>query len=142
MLHRLFQNDFFDATRRKIAMICFALSFVAMPAAQLVRDMNVGKDVHTMSRELRKLLDMRARAASSQNWRESLCLSYHLNLKYYGIPRPGITERDLQSELRRNSIDYFFVWDEGRNYSRYLSDYEEVTRGKVPGLHLYYLGYD
>jgi len=142
LLHRLFANEFFNTTRRRIAMMFFVLSFVAIPLAQLLRDMNVGKRIYTLNRRLEKWCNISGRVASNENWRESLCLAYHMNLRYYGMPRPGISEVDLERELRRNTIDYFFVWDEGRDYSRFLSDYEEVTRGKAPGLRVYYLGYD
>ncbi len=141
LLHRLFGNDFFDATRRKIAMFFFVLSFVAIPLAQLVRDLNVGKNIYHLSRRLESLSDIRGNAASNDRWRESLCLAYHMNFRYYGIPRPGIAENDLQSELRRNHIDYFLVWDEGGETPRFVSGCEEVTRGNVSGLRVYYLGY-
>ena len=142
LVHTLFGSVFFNATRRTIAMSFFVLSFVAIPLAQLVRDMNVGKRIYTLNKRLEKWCNISGRVASNENWRESLCLSYHMKLKYYGVSRPGISEADLERELRRNTIDYFFVWDEGRDYSRFLSDYEEVAQGKAPGLHVYYLGYD
>ncbi len=139
LLYRLFHYDFFSPTRRRVATIVLALSFVAVPLAQLLRDMNVGKWLYRLSGRLEELSNIRGNVASNDNWRESLCLAYHMNVKYYGVARPGISEEDLQSELKRNNIDYFFVWDKGGDDIRFLSDCEEVTRGKVRGLRVFCL---
>ena len=140
LLYRLFKNDFFNPTRRTVALSLFLLSFVAVPVAQLVRDMNVGKDVYDMSRKVQKIGDLDGRFASDSDWRKSVYLAYHLNVPYYGIPRPGTSQIDFQNELKKNDIDYLLVWNDEKAPLRFLSTYEEVTGGKVPGLRIYHLG--
>ncbi len=142
LLHRLLKSDFFDPLRTKIAIGVFVLSFIAIPLAQLIRDMNVGKDLYLISRTLDEHCEIKGRVASNMNWSETLKVSYHLNLRYYGVPKPGAGEKELEAELRKHGIEFFFVWDEEGEEISFLSEHEEVTGGKVAGLRVYRMGSD
>jgi len=140
LLDKLFSSDFFTQARRKITICFFVVSFVGAPTAQLLRDINVGKDIYELNRRLQETCMIKGNVASYNNWRESLYLSFHLNVRYYGVPKPGIADPDLEMELKRNDIDYFLVWDRAWEDIGFLSDYQEVTEGTLRGLHVYYMG--
>ena len=60
--------------------------------------------------------------------------SYYLNARYYGVPKPGIDGLQLEGELEKFDIDYYFVWDESDRNVPIVQTYREVTRGEIPGL--------
>ncbi|HEY6120008.1 MAG TPA: hypothetical protein VIV66_08625 [Pyrinomonadaceae bacterium] len=52
-----------------------------------------------------------AKIASNTNYEGSVIIAYYLKSKYYGTPKPRMPEDDLVEELKRNGINYYFVWD-------------------------------
>ncbi len=141
ILSRLFQNDFFNNIRTKIALMFFILSFIAMPFKRLVQDINTGKDMYNLTKILRGYNIQDSNIASNTNWNTALYLSYYLNCKYFGIPKKNISDENLETELKKNKIDYYFVWDKSVYCSsKFLdSNYKEITKGELPGLEIYSL---
>ena len=137
VLSRLFENKFFTKTRRVVLLIIFFLSF-AVPASQVLGDYsNRGKGLYGLSEALKSPIEQGRKIASNTNWPATFFLSYHLGCKYYGIPKGNITRAELNSELEKYGIDYFFVWGGTAGDFRFLSNYEEITGGRVPGLQIY-----
>ena len=109
-IDRLFRNDFFNDTRKKIVLIFFALTFIAMPLNQLIKDINAGKEIYDFSKALKEKYSVSGNVASNYEWGKTLYLSYHLGAKYYGQARKNISMGDLKRELKKYDIDYYFVW--------------------------------
>jgi hypothetical protein len=139
LLSILFQKEFFNNLRRKIALIFFALFFVAMPLEELILNINAGKDTYSLSRILKNQYNIQGNIASNKKWDRSLLLSYYLNCKYYGEADNDTTGKDLQVELSGNNIDYYLVWDGSKDGSQTLSNYLEITSGEISGLRIYSL---
>lgn len=62
-------------------------------------------------------------------------LTYYINGKYYGITKKTNSKKELQEELENKNIEYYFVWDKIENLN--LSDYHEITNGKIEKLKIY-----
>ncbi len=141
-LHVLFQNDFFNNTRRKLALMLFILSFITAPSFKLVKRINEGKDIYVLSKKLKSHYNIQGNIASNGNRTNSGYLSYHLNTRYHGQTGNNIDDKDLQIELKEHDIDYFLVWDEpegSKDDIELLSNYKEITGGKIEGLKIYSL---
>ncbi|HHT9118147.1 MAG TPA: ArnT family glycosyltransferase [Candidatus Hypogeohydataceae bacterium YC38] len=168
ILNALLNHSFFNGTRKRIALMFFALSFVIFPIRSLRGYKDTGKDIYNLSQTLKREYGIHGNIASNVCWLNTLHLVFHLNSKYYGIPRrnvTGIDLTDLEDELKRNDIDYYFVWNNDTDYhfvrykekistapeaiypfrrerhdgSQFLSNYREETSGKIPGLRIYNL---
>lgn len=137
VLGRLFQNKFFTKTRRMVLLVAFFLSF-AVPALQdLKAYANRGKGIYDLSQVLKSRIGKGHKIASNTNWPSVLYLSYHLEGKYYGVPKGNISGAELNSELEKYGIEYFFVWGGAAGDYRFLSNYEEISGGRIPGLQIY-----
>jgi hypothetical protein len=73
--------------------------------------------------------------ASNSEWMDTLTVSYYLNGKYYGMPRETNSSTDLQQELEDYKIDFYIVYNDTADLN--LSDYHEITNGKIVGLKIY-----
>lgn len=49
-----------------------------------------------------------------------------------------MSDEDLQKELKKYDIDYYFFWGDA-NTPQFLSRYRELTHGEIPGLKIYSL---
>ncbi|MDP3732370.1 MAG: hypothetical protein Q8R31_05020 [Candidatus Omnitrophota bacterium] len=140
ILSVLFRNVFFNNVRKKIVLMFLILSFIAIPIKCLIKGINTGKDIYNLSKILERHNMRGSNIASNNNWPQSLYLSYYLNSKYYGIPRKNISDENLESELKKNNIDYYLIWDESSCNSIFLhNNYKEVTKKEIPGLKIYSL---
>jgi hypothetical protein len=137
VLCRLFQNKFFTKTRRMVLLVAFFLSF-AVPASQdLKAYANRSKGIYDLGQVLKSRIGKGHKIASNTNWPSVLYLSYHLEGKYYGVPKRNISGAELNSELEKYGIEYFFVWGGAAGDYRFLSNYEEISGGRIPGLQIY-----
>ncbi len=136
MFNRMFRKDFLNRARKSIILALFVLFSVQMPLQYLCRHTNRGKEIYELSTTLSNY-EIQGRIASNRR-RYTLYLSYYLNANYYGEARKNISEEELQDELMKHDIDYYFQWGEYNNFE-FLSDYKEVTGGEIPDLRIYSL---
>ncbi len=139
LLFRLFQDRFFTKTRKLVLLAVFFLSFT-IPASQVLRDYAYrGKGVYDMSRVLKSYIAPNRKVASDTNWGISLFLSYHLGVRYYGIQEENISKMELKQQLEKYAIDYYLVWRDVASDFSFLSNYREITGGRIPWLRIYAL---
>jgi hypothetical protein len=138
VLCQLFTSDFFTRGRRIVLLIIFFVSF-AMPARRELKSYaNRGSWVYDLSQALKVLIAADSRIAANTNWPGTLFVSYHLGCRYYGIPEKDASTQKLKGDLERYDVDYYFVWG-GSADMRFLSDYREITGGRIRGLRVYHL---
>ncbi len=137
VLFRLFQNKFFTKMRRMVLLAVFFLSFV-VPASQVLRSYaNRGKWIYDLSRVLKDGVTPNCKIASNTNWASSLFLSYHLGVRYYGVQEKNISEIELKRQLEKYAIDYYLVWSGAASDFSFLSNYQDITGGRIPWLKIY-----
>lgn len=104
--------------------------------------------MYILGTELNNRYDIRGNFASNRqkkyvsihdSWHKTFRLSYWLGSRYYGQERDGISEKNLEGELKQNDIDYYFFWGKTDVIPEFLSSYREVTNGEIPGLKIYSL---
>lgn len=137
VLGRLFGNKFFTKTRRVVLLIIFFLSFAVPALKELEAYANRGKGIYSLSEVLKSRIGQGQKIASNTNWPSTLYLAYHLNCKYYGVPKENVTRAGLNSDLGKYGIDYFFAWGGTTGDYNFLTNYEEMTGGGIPGLQIY-----
>lgn len=137
VLGRLFENKFFTRARRAAILIILFLSFAVPASQELKAYANRGKRVYELSGVLKTRIGLGCNIASNTNWPGTLYLAYHLGCKYYGVPKRNISQTGLKSELGKYGIDYYFAWGGVAGDFRFLSNYQEITGGRVPGLRIY-----
>ena len=120
---------------RNIALILLLISFILVPTYELVTYPNTDTSDYTLSKILRNEYGIQGNIASNNHWENTLGVSYYLNSKYYGLPKNINNSDELQKELEASNIDYYFVWGDTGN--AHLSDYNEITNGKIHGLNIY-----
>ena len=139
VLSRLFESDFFTKTRRAALLIIFFLSF-AVPASHGLRDYaHRGKWVYNLGQALKNAIPAKSKIASNSNWAGLLFLSYHLDCKYYGAQEKNIGKIELKRQLEKYGIDYYLFWGGTASDLSFLSDYQEITGGRILGLGIYSL---
>ena len=80
------------------------------------------------------------RFASSGYWNESMIIAALDHLQYYGQVRPEWSGPQLEAELKKHGLRYFFLWRHNDSKFDFLKDkYIELTNGEVPGLEIYLL---
>jgi 4-amino-4-deoxy-L-arabinose transferase-like glycosyltransferase len=121
-------------TLRNILLIILVCSFIFHPIQKVIICSNENNPLFDLSKELKYDYNITGNIASNQ-WGETLIISYYLNAKYYGGTRETNSSIDLQKQLEENNIDYYFVWDNAKIPD--LSNYKEITNGKIKGLMIY-----
>jgi hypothetical protein len=151
VLNVIFQNDFFNKKlRSNILIAIFALSFIISPLksyAQAGKN-NINKEMYSLSSYLKNHYNIQGNIASNReweniaihdSWHKTFRLSYWLNSKYYGQTEAVISDDDLEIELEKFGIDYYFVWGESQSIPQFLSKYRELTNNSYPDLKIYSL---
>ena len=137
VLGRLFRNSFFTKTRRAALLVIFFLA-VTVPAAQDLREYtNRGKWIHNLSLALKDGIKPDSKIVSNTSWPGSLYLAYHLDCRYYGAEKKNITRAELKRDLEKYGIDYYLVWGGVPIDYSFLTNYREITSGRIPGLKIY-----
>ena len=90
-----------------------------------------------MGKALKSRIEPNCKIASNTSWAGSLYLTYHLDCKYYGAQKKNISKIELKRQLEKYGIDYYLVWGGAGGDLRFLSNYEEITGGRIPGLRIY-----
>lgn len=136
----LFEYRFFTKAKvvKAVVLFIFFASFVFGGVRTLKSYSGRGGWVHDLAGVLKQRILPQDRIASNTNWAGTLFLSYHLNCKYYGMPKQQAAVAELKKDLEKYRIDYYFVWgDSGEVH--WLSAYPEITGGRMPGLRIYSL---
>lgn len=137
LLKIFFKMGILDLKFRKVLLILLVFSFMVVPTIGLVQNVNAGGVDYELSKILKSEFGINGNIASNQEWEGNSHLAYFLNSTYYGVTKNTTNYQDLQDELERNNIDYYLVWDKTDNLQ--LSDYREITAGKINGLRIYSL---
>jgi hypothetical protein len=137
VLCRLFESKFFTKTRRAALLVIFFLSFAVPALKELEAYANRGKGIYSLSEVLKSRIGQGRKIASNTNWPSTLYLTYYLGCKYYGVPKENVTNAELNSNLGKYGIDYFFAWGGTAGDYNFLTNYEEMTGGGIPGLQIY-----
>lgn len=140
LLNKLFKSNFFS-NRKNILLLTkiiilpiFMISFVMMPISFLHENVNADADVYNLSNTLETQYNIHGNIASDDNERKMLYISYYLGTKYLGqTKKENITE--LQKDLSKNNINFYFVWNNSNNYP----SNNEITGGKIKGLKIYHM---
>ncbi|MBI4681635.1 MAG: hypothetical protein HY757_00795 [Nitrospirae bacterium] len=150
-LHELFQREFFKKNILKnILTVFFMLSFIIIPVKSSIEigKNNLNREMHSLGAELNRRYDIRGNLASNRqkvhasihdSWHQTFRLAYWLKSRYYGQARENISDEDLENELKRYNIDYYFFWGEADSAPQFLSQYKELTGGEIQGLKIYSL---
>jgi len=147
VLNVLFQNKFFKYTTRKnILIVFFVISFIFTPVRFIMQTSNgsIDKFMHDISVDLQQYnisgnIASNRYSFSHDAWHETFRLAYWLNCRYYGQSREGISDEDLEKELDKYNIDYYFVWGEEPHLPEFLIAAPEVTGNNIPGLKVYFM---
>ena len=81
----------------------------------IVIHVNEDRDIYMTSKQLQTAYHLKGNLASNDDggdgWDLTLFYTYFLDSKYYGAAQVNITNEELQRELGKYHIDYYFVWD-------------------------------
>ena len=80
--------------------------------------------------------------ASNDKWQKSLYVSFYLGSKYYGQVKSNANDLELKNELESNNINYYLVWGDSKSNSELLSQYPEITGGKMKDIKVYIIKED
>ncbi|MCK4629661.1 MAG: hypothetical protein KAT56_11705, partial [Sedimentisphaerales bacterium] len=89
------------------------------------------REIYRTSHKIRPYIQPGDAIASNKQYRESYILAYHLDGRFYGIPRENCPKRELESELNKYHIRHFLVWDEATEIKLPLSNYRKI---KIKGV--------
>ncbi len=123
--------------KRKAGMLLWAIlaiSFLILPVKALYMNLGADKVFYDFSNELKRY-NISGRVASNREWRRSLYLSFYNNWRYFG-ERGELSEAEIEDELKKKKIDYYFAWGMDGDY---LDNYTEITGGRYYGLRIYRL---
>lgn len=115
-------------------LVLFALSFILMPVNALYTNLNTGKDIYTLSNTLKTQYGIHGNIATNDRLIDTQYLSFYLNTTSFGQSKQNSTDEELQLQLEKYDIDYFFLWG---NSTSYLIGYSEITGGKIEDLKIY-----
>jgi hypothetical protein len=148
VLTSLFRRKYFEQNlRRYILIIFFVISFIFAPAKFVLQAGrgSMDSEMHDVSADLQQY-NIKGNIASNREhipvhdaWHKTFRLAYWLGSRYYGQAKEGISDSELETELKRFNIDYYFFWGGGDPVPRFLSSYPEITENKIPGLKIYSL---
>jgi len=138
---KIVQDLFYSSRNEKIKkiMICFAaFSFALAPVYKLISRIDTGKE-YGVAHERLEGSGIGGRIASSAKWSESLVLAFYAGGQYYGIPKPGIGQDELASQLAEYGVDYYIFWHDSGVLPDFLKNKEDVSGGKNPNMSVYLL---
>ena len=140
LINKLFKTDLFTKEklaniRKTVLLLVFAFSFVMMPVSYLVENVHTGEDSYTLSKTLMDQYGVHGNVATNDRLNDLNYMVYYMNITLYGQAQKNISSTELQNDLDRYGIDYYFVW--GSNQSINLTGYNDVTNGKIKDLKIY-----
>lgn len=117
-----------------VVLIIFAASFVFMPINFLSTNLNTGEDIYSLSNILKSDYGVNGNIATNDRLIDTQYLSFYLNTSFFGQSRKGIPDQELEGQLVKYGINYYFVWGSS---SPYLTGYTEITGVNIRGLKIY-----
>ncbi len=148
VLNILFQKEFFNHfVRKSILLLFLTVSFVFTPTKYVMQVSRGGVDsnMYYVSTDLKKY-NIKGNIASNREhvpvhdaWHKTFRLAYWLDSRYYGQAGERVGNEELENELKKYNIDYYFFWGESIDPPQFLSQDKEITGGEIPGLKIYSL---
>ena len=135
LINHFYNVDRLNKFSRYILLAFLLTSFIVTPIMNLANTFNVGNDEYILSQSLENVYNVKGNIASNDKWESSLYLAYFLNSKYYGITINNGDVNSVNDQLTSSEIDYYLVWGDNGGYQ--LSDYKEITNGRIPWLKVY-----
>ncbi len=120
---------------KAVILLIFAYSFIIMPINSLYSSINTGKDVYSISNTLQTQYGVHGNIATNSNLTETQYISFYLNTTSYGQAQENITDTELQPQLEKYNINYYFIW--GDSASHAIVGYHEITGGNLKNLMIY-----
>lgn len=135
LINNIYDMEKLSKLSRNVLLLLIILSFIAGPIQILANDIYLEKNVYDLSQTLQSDYHVNGNIASNDNWELTIYLAYYLKSRYYGVTSNNNDKSDIQSQLEKNRIDYYFVWDKTDNLQ--LTGYEEITYSKIKNLRIY-----
>jgi hypothetical protein len=147
----LFQHAFFkNNVRKNVLIVFFAVSFILTPLKSFIQagHDNMSKEMYALSLLIKEKYNIQGNIASNKeweciaiqdSWHKTFRLAYHLNSKYYGQAKEDISDSELENDLKKYNIDYYFIWGKNPSIPQFLFHYKELTGGVIPGLLIFSL---
>ncbi len=117
------------------------LTFFKLPVSYLKNYKNVDHTYYDHSVILKNHGIQNTTIASNTNWHETLFTNLYNNNKYHGMTKPRQSYDQTIEELKRNNIDYYFVWGEDPFLTKFQKDYTEIKDPELPQLHIFPVSY-
>ena len=115
--------------KNRVLLICliliFCLSYVAMPADRLYKNIHTGREHAVLGQKLNDTIAPSSRLVFDTNWYQSLFLTFHLQSQIYGTA-DNIPTAQLEKELHRYAIDYFILWEHAPDEYPFLNNASEI----------------
>lgn len=65
-------------------------------------------------------------------------IAYFTKSRFYGLAKPGWTDEQLQDQLGRFGIDFFFYHElPGSGIPAFLRGYQDIAEGVIPGVRVF-----
>jgi len=135
LLNIIFKGDFFPKASKYVLLLVFAFSFIWMSVSFLNENVNSGKEFYNTANAIEEQHIINGNIVTNNNDEKMIYISYYLETKYMRQTKNDISDTKSQEQLKEYNIDYYFVW--GDNIPSFLSNYVEVTNGKIQGLKIY-----
>ena len=141
----LFNKDLIKSgSARNILLGIFVISFVFVPSKLVVQagGENIEDGMYYLSTDLEQY-NIQGNIASNRErgthdaWHKTFRLAYWLDSRYYGQRGENTSDEELESELDKYNIDYYFFWGRSDSIPQFLKKHKEVTGGKLSGLKIY-----
>uniref|UniRef100_A0A7C3NFW2 Glycosyltransferase RgtA/B/C/D-like domain-containing protein n=1 Tax=candidate division WOR-3 bacterium TaxID=2052148 RepID=A0A7C3NFW2_UNCW3 len=100
---------------KSMIFILIALSFLIMPLKELKSDLNYGKEVYQLSKELKKF-NISGNVASNSQRKNTTYISYYLDLRYFGVFYYNDDENKFFDDLAKNKISYYFYYGKASSF--------------------------
>lgn len=108
--------------RPALAAAVVGWTFYANPTLHLLQTPNLSKDTAEVAKRLAGVLPAGIKVASDYDWGEALHLSFHLQWRFYGVPRGGEGPQQITRDLQRLGVEYYIVqgndWPARENWTR------------------------
>ena len=88
----------------------FAVSFLLFPVYKLSTGHKARGATTSVALQLEGADLSGARFASNTDYGASMVVGYHIGAKYYGSAAPGMSDLEIAEDLKRQGIQYYFVW--------------------------------
>ncbi len=112
-------------------------SFIYTPVTELDKHRNTGEHLLPVIQTLADVIPPGSRVASNRRWADSLFVSFHLGLRYYG-ENPKLIGQTMLDELEKHQVEFFFVWGSASPYP-FVHHLQEVAAEPMPGVRVFRL---